>query len=178
MHKVYDVTYKMSRVSHDSALFYEIDPVNYPGHYFTLDGQRLVKESVVTTGSLFEFTRKYDPYKGFHFSIVSKDGAIGTISSEKIRTFIKHYLNSIKQSEIIKPTTTEEGNSQMKTGQFIVGSIDKSTGVFSATSQPMAHLTKGAAKTEATRLAGIYKTKKYVVLEVGGIVSATDVVWE
>jgi hypothetical protein len=64
------------------------------------------------------------------------------------------------------------------TGDYIVGSINKQTGAFSTSNLPAKHLTQTSAKQEAARLAGIDKSKKYVVLNVAAIASVEEVVWQ
>lgn len=64
----------------------------------------------------------------------------------------------------------------MKTGNFIVGSID-AQGKFSATSSPKLHLSRDSAKAESERLAKLNPAKSFVVLEISGIVQASNVVW-
>lgn len=64
----------------------------------------------------------------------------------------------------------------MKTGNFIIGSVD-AQGKFSATSSPKEHLTKKSAREEAERLAKLYPAKSFVVFEISGIVQASNVVW-
>lgn len=64
------------------------------------------------------------------------------------------------------------------TGDWIVGSINKNSGVFSTTSTPAKHLTRESARTEAARLASLDKTKKFVVLKIDSIASANEINWE
>lgn len=66
----------------------------------------------------------------------------------------------------------------MNKGQYIVGSLQKSNGAFSASPSPVTHKTLADAQAEAQRLAIMYTTKRFVVLKVEGIVHATTVTWE
>lgn len=66
----------------------------------------------------------------------------------------------------------------VRRGFWIVGSMNKKTGAFSASANPSLHNTEDQAKTEAGRLAQIDKDKKFVWLKVGGLASAVDVVYE
>lgn len=66
----------------------------------------------------------------------------------------------------------------VQTGEWIVGSVDKTTGSFSTNSAPARHASEGLAKAEAARLAGLFKDKKFVVLKVVAIASATEINWE
>lgn len=66
----------------------------------------------------------------------------------------------------------------MKRDTFIVGSVDKQTGAFSATQFPREHGSAVEANNEAQRLAGINPNKKFAVLRVLGIVSQNNIVWE
>jgi hypothetical protein len=63
-------------------------------------------------------------------------------------------------------------------GQFIIASIDKVTGAMSLSANPVAHPIHGEALTEATRLAKITPSKKFVVLTIGTIASIQDVIFE
>lgn len=81
------------------------------------------------------------------------------------------YLNTLEKKENIM--------SGFKfTGKHIVGSITKSGGRWSVAPLPQAHETGLQASAEAARLAKIHTEKKFVVLEVKGIVAFNDVVWE
>lgn len=64
----------------------------------------------------------------------------------------------------------------MKTGNFIIGSLDAQN-KFSATSDPKSHTTRSSAVHEAERLAKLHPQKSFVVLEISGIVQASQVVW-
>ena len=86
-------------------------------------------------------------------------------------------LNEIVQKERNMLKASQRGG--LKTGDLIVGSVLKSGGsTLSTTADPVVHANLSAAKTEAARLAGIDKTKKYVVLEVKGLALVNDVNWE
>jgi hypothetical protein len=62
-------------------------------------------------------------------------------------------------------------------GKWLVGSIQKTTGAFSMTSNPARQPTREAAKNEAARLAKIDSSKMFVVLNVTDIASFQDVSW-
>jgi hypothetical protein len=66
----------------------------------------------------------------------------------------------------------------MKTGNYIVGSLNKTTGVFSAVQNPKIHLMEHLAKDEAVRLARNETQKEFVVLQVVSVVTVNDVVWK
>lgn len=63
-------------------------------------------------------------------------------------------------------------------GQYIVGSIDKSTGTMSISANPVSHVNHGDALAEAARLAKLDSGKKYVILTIGMTASIQDVVFE
>lgn len=65
-----------------------------------------------------------------------------------------------------------------KKGDFLVGSLTKSNGAMSFSAYPGCHETLPKANQEATRLAQTVKDKKFIVVEVKGIASCQDVVWE
>jgi len=67
-------------------------------------------------------------------------------------------------------------NFKQKNTGFIVGSI--TDGKFSIAQTPHFHETWDAACIEAERLAMNLRNKKFVVLEIRGVVEACDVVWE
>lgn len=69
-------------------------------------------------------------------------------------------------------------NNGVQTGSYIVGSLLKSTNAFSTSGDPAGHKTRDAANTEAQRLARMHPDKKFVVLEVKGVVSVGDAVWQ
>jgi hypothetical protein len=77
---------------------------------------------------------------------------------------------------MFKPTMINTG--PIRRGFWIVGSVNKTTGAFSASANPSLHNTEDLAKAEASRLARIDKDKKFAWLKVGGIASAQDVVYE
>lgn len=90
------------------------------------------------------------------------------------------YLHQLEKEE--KEVTVINNNytanpADWKT-KFIIGSLDKSNGVFSVQPNPARQPSKAAAQKEAERLAQTFKDKKFVVLEVIGIASVQDVVWE
>lgn len=90
-------------------------------------------------------------------------------------------LSELRALEYMKPNLIiikkrEEHN--MKTGNYIIGSITKSNGRFSTTEYPATHSTRPEAVREAERLAKIAPEKKFVVLSIDGIVHFNDVVWE
>lgn len=66
---------------------------------------------------------------------------------------------------------------KLKTGVFIVGSLDKNTGDFCVSANPAEHSTLKHAQNEAERLALQFTNKDYVVLEVKGTVSRSNFVW-
>ena len=67
---------------------------------------------------------------------------------------------------------------KLKSEQFIIGSQHKVTGLFSASTNPGIHNSKIAACKEAERLAGNDADKRFVVLQVVGVVTNNQVVWE
>lgn len=80
-------------------------------------------------------------------------------------------LNRLKLKSKLK------GNTEMKKGDHIVGSIHKQSGAFSTTAHPMLHTSFHEAAKEAERLAKTCPEKKFVVLEIKGVVSVNDVIW-
>jgi hypothetical protein len=70
------------------------------------------------------------------------------------------------------------GATTMFKDKFIVGSINKATGVWSISSSPALHDSLYMAQREALRLAAINTDKKFVVLRVSGIAASQNVVWE
>jgi hypothetical protein len=69
-------------------------------------------------------------------------------------------------------------NGVVRTGDWIIGSMTKDTGVFSMSTYPARHPSESSAKTEAARLAAVDKTKKFVVLKIAGMAAVQEVVWE
>lgn len=65
---------------------------------------------------------------------------------------------------------------RIKTGHWIVGSLIRNS--FSTSNNPETHKSELEARIEAQRLATQEPTKKFVVLEVKGIVSISQHVWE
>lgn len=66
---------------------------------------------------------------------------------------------------------------EMKKGVFIIGGI-QSDGTCSIASNPSPHPNIFSAQTEAERLAKATPNKKFMVLEVKGIVGVKQVFWE
>ena len=68
---------------------------------------------------------------------------------------------------------------KLKTGVFIVGSLEKETGKFNIAYNPIEHATLEEAKVEAERLTveSAINSYDYVVLEVKGTVSRSVVTW-
>lgn len=65
----------------------------------------------------------------------------------------------------------------MESGKYIVASIDKNTGRFSASATPKLHPSFTVAKGEAARLAQENADKDFVVLKVETIASVAQIVW-
>lgn len=65
----------------------------------------------------------------------------------------------------------------MQSGKYIVGSIDKNTGRFSASATPKEHMSLTVAKGEAARLAQENADKDFVVLKVEAIASVAKISW-
>lgn len=61
-------------------------------------------------------------------------------------------------------------------GYWIVGS--HKNGNFSVSAQPMQHATEPKARAEAERLASLDPSKKFIVLEIKGLVTVAQHVWE
>jgi hypothetical protein len=93
------------------------------------------------------------------------------------RVFTMPELRSVVEREKLKSLRNAINGESMQSGQYIVGSIHKNNGTFSASPNPAVHLSISAAKAEAARLAGISKEKKFVVLKLEGIASVEEVVW-
>lgn len=102
----------------------------------------------------------------------------------KTRFFSLEELKGTVELHKIKCSLKEEKKmSQANTGvpvkgNFIVGSLSKVNGALSFSAFPSRHTTWTAANNEAARLAQSVKDKKFIVVEVKGIVSVSDVVWE
>ena len=65
----------------------------------------------------------------------------------------------------------------MQSGKYIVGSVDKNTGRFSASATPKEHMSLTIAKGEAARLAQENADKDFVVLKVEAIASVAKISW-
>lgn len=63
-------------------------------------------------------------------------------------------------------------------GNFIIGSIHKQNGQVSVSPNPSAHDTRAEADAEAARLATTMPDKKFLILQVVGIASTQNVVFE
>lgn len=61
-------------------------------------------------------------------------------------------------------------------GKFIVGSIHKTTGLFSVSQTPARHNEYLSAHAEAQRLAAKHPEKNFVVLEIKAAFAAVDVI--
>lgn len=75
-------------------------------------------------------------------------------------------------------TDTMFEDSQLKSGKWIVGSIDKSTGRVSFSTNPKPHELRVHALDEAKRLARQHPNKKFMAVKIDGIASAKDIVVE
>lgn len=66
---------------------------------------------------------------------------------------------------------------KLESGQFMVGSQHKKTGRISFSETPKIHPTLTSAREEAERLASISNDKNFVVVEVKGVASVANVIW-
>lgn len=63
-------------------------------------------------------------------------------------------------------------------GKFIIGSISKLSNRVSVSPDPKIHDTRADADDKAVRLASEYRDKKFLILQVVGVVTAQDIVFE
>lgn len=109
----------------------------------------------------------------------SRDGHGYHLWEDKAKYFIsqadlRNIVNFIMKENVMAQIVTRAP----KKGEYIVGSINKQTGVVSNTPIPAIHTNLELAKTEAARLAVQFKDRKFVVFQAVAIVSVDDVKWE
>jgi hypothetical protein len=107
----------------------------------------------------------YTLYQEGSSKFFSKEDLRGTVELHKIKLALK---DKEEMTKVGIPVT----------GDFLVGSLSKLNGAMSFSAFPGKHADLLKARTEAARLAGIDKTKKFVVVEVKAIASANDINWE
>lgn len=61
---------------------------------------------------------------------------------------------------------------------YIIGSINKTTGDFSISARPKIHDTLEDAKFEASRLASLDSSKKFVIFKIAEICYAKEIIWD
>lgn len=101
-----------------------------------------------------------------------RNGKSEFFSCDRLNGFVE--LHKLKGKTFVKTSV----GGVVKTGDYVVASMAKDTGVFSMSTFPARHPTEASAKAEVARLAAIDKTKKFVWLKVGGMASVQEVVWE
>lgn len=87
------------------------------------------------------------------------------LESEALSRYLANHPN--------KPIT---GDRKMKTGNFIIGTIDH-LGRFSVTATPYQHASRVGANKEAERLAKLSPNKSFIVLQISGACKAQTVSW-
>lgn len=65
----------------------------------------------------------------------------------------------------------------MTKNKFIIGSTDRNGKKLTFSDKPFEHDTFAEAAAEAERLAGLYKNKSFVVVQIRGTVTAVQVQW-
>lgn len=80
--------------------------------------------------------------------------------------------------EFISIIKGENQMAKVKSGKYIVGSVNKNNEDLSFASFPATHESQEIAEQEASRLAGQRKDRKFVVCKVVSICSVQDVNWE
>lgn len=84
----------------------------------------------------------------------------------------------VERDKLMKEVSKMNAGGTVKSGEYIVGSINKSTKELSTSQFPARHSTLLEAKNEAGRLANLHKERKFVVLKVEAIASVENVTWE
>lgn len=121
--------------------------------------------------------KRYDPeiwndyFDGF---CITESGARYKLSADYLKTL---KANADMRDEMAAIQNNYTNNPADYKGKWLVGSIQKTTGAFSMTSNPARQPTREAAKNEAARLAKIDSSKMFVVLNVTDIASFQDVSW-
>jgi hypothetical protein len=115
---------------------------------------------------------RHEGFLGYH---LWAGGSRTFFSTEKLRAIVERNKLKRMREEMYSKTSI---SGVVKTGDYIVGSINKQTGAFSTSSAPARHLSLASAKQEAARLAGIDKSKRYVVMKMEAIASVEEVVWQ
>jgi hypothetical protein len=108
--------------------------------------------------------------RGQHGYTLYNNGHKEWFSLEKLRGSVELHK--------IKGMVVPMKDNVLKSGYWIVGSISKSTGAFSAASNPKPHSTESEARAEAGRLASLDSSKKFTWLRIGGMASAVGIVYE
>jgi hypothetical protein len=88
---------------------------------------------------------------------------------------LKRIVNKQKEKKMPHFASQRGG---LKSGDLIIGSFLKNSKAVSFSSDPMIQDNLTDAKKEASRLAQVDKTKKFVVVEVKAVASVADVTWE
>lgn len=126
----------------------------------------------------------YKDSNGKHRTLERNDRGIEgyTLYRDGKRRF--HSLEDLRGTvELHKLKLSLKEKQRMKTGvigsgDLFIGSIEKKTGAFSASTFPAKHGGEEAAKAEAARLASQFKDKKFVVLKAVAVASVQEVNWE
>lgn len=140
----------------------------YPNYKIKDDGSTVKVVSYAISPYGRDLTRAYED--GSYGYRLSKNGVSKFFSVAALKQFVKEAKG--------KTVNRNSVSGVVKTGDWIVGSIDKQSGKFSTSAMPAKHPTEASAKSEAARLAEINKGSKYVVLNVKAIASVEQVSWE
>lgn len=150
-----------------------LDILGYPKYLLNPTNMAVLSFHVFREGKYLQMTVDKDRNPGYK---LYNDGISKFYSIQELNTIVER--NKLRKIREEMNTTKTSVSGALQTGDWMIGSITKATGVFSAAQGPARHLNEYSARKEAERLAGIDKSKKFVVLKVAGIASVSDINWE
>ena len=117
---------------------------------------------------------RYDRFEsGYQLYYNGKRGFVSI--SELVALIQQHKFN--QENENMNTTKFANTSNKLKSGDYIIGSQLKSDGSVSFSTNPAIQSSLAVARTEATRLAKIDNSKRFMVLEVKGVAEVQDIVW-
>jgi hypothetical protein len=128
-----------------------------------------------------EWYGRFSRIVGKDFVVKFIERCIGTVvwaepdASHKVGEFRNDWLTEAF-TKIDYEKEKEMG--KLKKGDIIIGSQHKTTGAISIAAEPKVHTNLLTAQQEGERLAKVTTDKKFVVLEVKGVVSVATTIWE